>query len=47
MLRNSLFGAAKLTKNADFGKNKYSGYGTGFDICGSFHSLMEVGLVKT
>ena len=28
---NSLFGAIKLTKNADFDKYKYSGYGIGFD----------------
>ena len=25
-LGNSLFGAVKLTKNADFDKHKYSGY---------------------
>ena len=33
---NSLFGAIKLTKNADFDKYKYSGYGIGFDAWGSF-----------
>ena len=27
-LRNFLFGVLKLTKNADFEKYKYSGYGT-------------------
>ena len=31
LLRNSLFGAAKLTRNADFNEYKYSIYGTGFD----------------
>ena len=30
------FGATKLTKNADFGKHKYSGYGIGFDARGSY-----------
>ena len=30
-LANALFGAVKLTKNADIGKYKYSGYGIGFD----------------
>ena len=31
-LENSLFGAVKLTKIADFDKYKYSGYGIGFDV---------------
>ena len=31
ILINSLFGAVKLTKNADIKKYKYSGYGIGFD----------------
>ena len=31
ILTNALFGAIKLTKNADIKKHKYSGYGTGFD----------------
>ena len=35
-LGNSLFGPAKLTKNADFGKHKCSGYDIGFDACTSF-----------
>ena len=35
-LKNCLFGAVKLTKNADIGKYKYSGYGVGFDARGSF-----------
>ena len=30
-LKNCLFGAVALTKNADFDKYKYSGYGIGFD----------------
>ena len=30
-LTNALFGAVKLTKNADIDKYIYSGYGTGFD----------------
>ena len=35
-LRNSLFGAVKLTKNADIDKYWYSGYGVGFDRKRSF-----------
>ena len=35
-LTNALFGAVKLTKNADIDKYKYSGYGIGFDGHGSF-----------
>ena len=35
-LENCLFGAVKLTKNADINKYKYSGYGTGFDSKGTF-----------
>ena len=35
-LQNCLFGAVKLTKNADIDKYKYSGYGIGFDSRGSF-----------
>ena len=30
-LENSLFGAARLTKNADIDKYIYSGYAIGFD----------------
>ena len=33
---NSLFWTVKLTKNADFDKYNYSGYGNGFDANGSF-----------
>ena len=35
-LENSLFGAIKVTKNADVNKFKYSGYGIGFDGKGVF-----------
>ena len=36
-LNNCFFGSADLTKNANPGKDKYSGYGRGFD----FHLQME------
>ena len=35
-LKNCLFGAVTLTKNADVDKYGYSGYGIGFDRRGSF-----------
>ena len=35
-MENCLFGAIKLTKNADVDKYKYSGYGIGFNSRGSF-----------
>ena len=35
-LGNCLFGAVKLTKNADPDKYKYSSYGIGFDSCSRF-----------
>ena len=35
-LENCLFGAVNLTKNADIGQYKYSGYGIGFDRKGEF-----------
>ena len=35
-LENYLFGAVKLTKNADIDKQRYFGYGIGFDSKGSF-----------
>ena len=35
-LHNCLFGAVKLTRNADIDKCKHSGYGIGFDSSGSF-----------
>ena len=40
-LQNCLFGAVKLTKNADIGKYKYSGYGIGFYSSGSFSHPSE------
>ena len=44
-LENCLFGAVKLTKNADIDKYGYSGYGIGFDRYGSF-SFPGAGLGK-
>ena len=35
-LKNCLFGAVTLTKNADIEKYEYSGYGIGFDRRSSF-----------
>ena len=35
-LKNCLFGAVTLTRNADIDKNGYSGYGIGFDRRSSF-----------
>ena len=35
-LKNCLFGAITLAKNADIDKYKYSGYGIGFDKRSSF-----------
>ena len=35
-LVNYLFGAVSITKNADIDKNKYSGYGIGFDRTGVY-----------
>ena len=35
-LKNCLFGAVTLTKNVDIDKNKYSGYGIGFDRRSNF-----------
>ena len=36
MLVNCLFWAVSITKNTDIDKNKYSGYGTGFDRTGAY-----------
>ena len=36
ILGNVLFVAVKLVKNADIDKYKYSGYGIGFDVKGTF-----------
>ena len=38
-LKNCLFGAVNLTKNADIDKYKYSGYGIGFNRRSSFSFL--------
>ena len=35
-IKNSLFGAVKLVKNAYIDKHKYSGYGIGFDMKRTF-----------
>ena len=35
-IKNCLFGAVTLTKNADIDKYRYSAYGTGFDRRSSF-----------
>ena len=45
-LGNSLFWAVKVTKNADFDKYKYSGYGIGFDARGSFSLSDGSGFAK-
>ena len=43
-MTNALFGAVKLTKNADIDKYKYFGYGIGFDSHGVFsHPSGETG----
>ena len=42
-LENCLFGAVRLTKNADINKYKYSGYGIGFDKKGSYSIGNEIG----
>ena len=46
MLENSLFGAVKLTKNADPDKYKYPDCSIGFDVVEVFHNLMAVDLAK-
>ena len=43
---NSLFGAVKLSKNADPDKYSYSGYGIGFDACRTFSSSDGSGFGK-
>ena len=47
MQGNSLFGAVKLTKNADLDKYRCSGYSIRFDASEVFCYLMVVSLVKT
>ena len=42
-VENCLFGPVSLTKNADIGKYKYSGYGSGLDRHGFFlHPSLEL-----
>ena len=36
-IQNALFGAMKITKNADYSKNNYTGYGLCFDEGGGFN----------
>ena len=45
-LLNSLFGAVNLTKDGDPDKNSYSGYGIGFDTCGTFSLSYDSGFGK-
>ena len=45
MLRNSLFGDIKLTKNPDLDKYSFSGYGISFDVRGTFS--LPIGLICT
>ena len=45
-LGNSLSGAIKLTKNADFDKYRYSGYGIGFNSYRSFSLSNDSGFRK-
>ena len=40
---NAIFGAVKLTTNADINKYKYSGYGIGFDGKGFYSISNEIG----
>ena len=41
-IQNALFGAMKITKNSDYSKNIYSGYGLCFDEGGTFtHTIRE------
>ena len=42
-LANCLFGEVNITKNADPGKYKYSGYGIGFDSCSLFSCKSDCG----
>ena len=41
-IQNALFGAMKITKNTDYSKNNYIGYGLCFDERGTFtHTIRE------
>ena len=42
-IQNALFGAIKITKNADYSKNNYTGYGLCFDEGGEFSHTVRQG----
>ena len=42
-IQNALFGAMKITKNTDFSKNNYTGYGLRFDEGGEFGHTVKQG----
>ena len=42
-IQNDLFGAMKITKNADYSKNNYTGYGLCFDEGGEFGHTFKQG----
>ena len=42
-IQNVLFGAIKITKNADYSKNNYTGYGLCFDEGGEFSHTVRQG----
>ena len=42
-IQNSLFGAMKITKNANYSKNNYTGYGLCFDEGGEFGQTVKQG----
>ena len=42
-IQNALFGAIKITKNADYSKNNYTGYGLCFDEGGEFSHAVRQG----
>ena len=47
-IQNALFGAMKITKNADTSKYDYKGYGICFDEGGQFgHTITEGGFAHT
>ena len=47
-IQNALFGAMKITKNADNSKNNYKGYGICFDERSEFgHTITEGGFAHT
>ena len=43
IIQNALFGAMKITKNADYSKNNYTGYGLCFDEGGEFGHTVKQG----